>query len=152
MIRKARVEDVKSIHKLISVFAARDRILSRSLSELYENLRDFLVYDDNGEVAACCAFHISWEDLAEIKALAVEESRQGRGIGMELVEKALSEAPDLGIKRVFTLTYVPEFFKKAGFRVIDKEELPHKIWAECVRCPKFPDCDETALILEIGDQ
>lgn len=151
MIRKANIADVKDIHALINHYAKRELMLARSLSELYENLRDFSVYEEKGEIVGCVALRILWEDLCEVKSLAVVEERWGRGLGSELVQTCLAEAQTLGVPRVFTLTFQPEFFEKLGFRRVGKETLPHKIWAECVRCPHFPDCDEIALDLQLGD-
>ncbi|MEN2994714.1 MAG: N-acetyltransferase [Thermodesulfovibrio sp.] len=148
-IRKATVSDVKSIHKLINEFAKKGEMLPRSLNELYENIRDFLIAEENGEIKGVCALHILWEDLAEIRSLAVKKDSQKKGIGTLLVKKSLNEAKKLGIKRVFVLTYIPEFFKKIGFKNFDKSKLPQKIWGDCIRCPKFPECDEVALIYEI---
>lgn len=149
-IRKARLEDVKQIHQLINFYAQKDQMMPRSLNELYENIRDFWVYEEDGKVIACSALHVvGWEDLAEVKSLAVELSRMKKGIGRQLISVVLNEAGGLGIKKIFALTYCPDFFKKMGFCEIDKSKLPHKIWAECCNCPKFPDCEEVALIREI---
>ncbi|MCS7164464.1 MAG: N-acetyltransferase [Thermodesulfovibrio sp.] len=148
-IRKATVSDVKSIHRLINEFAKKGEMLPRSLNELYENIRDFLIAEENGEIKGVCALHILWEDLAEIRSLAVKKDSQKKGIGSLLVKKSLNEAKKLGVKRVFVLTYIPEFFKKKGFKEFDKSKLPQKIWGDCIRCPKFPECDEVALIYEI---
>lgn len=124
-------------------------MLARSLNELYENIRDFWVAVEKRGIVGCCALHISWEDLAEVKSLAVEKNRQKRGVGKALVEQCLAEARELGAKKVFALTYKPKFFKKLGFRQIAHARLPHKIWAECINCCKFPDCQETALLKEL---
>ena len=149
MIRKAKVTDIKKIQKLISYYAKRDKMLPRSLNELYENIRDFVVYADGAKVYGCCALHIDWEDLSEIKSLAVVPSKAGTGIGKKLLEECLKEAKALKIKKVFALTYVPEFFKRLGFNIIDKSELPHKIWSECIKCVYFPGCKEIAMTKEI---
>jgi len=149
MIRKARISDIKELHKLINFYGDRGEMLARSLNELYENLRDFLVFDENGEILGCCALHISWEDLAEIKSLAVKPGHTGKGIGKKLIEECLKETEELGIKKVFALTFKPEYFEKRGFKKIDKEELPHKIWSECINCPKFPNCEEIAMLKEM---
>lgn len=149
MIRKATINDVKSIQKLISYYAQRRKMLPRSLNELYENIRDFNVYCEGKRVLGCCALHIDWEDLAEIKSLAVSRSRAGRGIGMKLLSSCMKEAKTLKVKRIFALTFVPEFFKKAGFSLIDRSKLPHKIWSECVKCIYFTNCKEIALMKEI---
>jgi amino-acid N-acetyltransferase len=144
-IRPARMSDVKPIHSLLQQFASKGLLLGRSISSLYDQLRDFVVYDDGG-VQGVCALHICWDNLAEIRSLAVAESSQKRGIGRELVNTCLDEAKSLEISRVFTLTYQGGFFRKLGFAAIEKSELPHKIWSDCIQCPKFPDCDEEALI------
>jgi amino-acid N-acetyltransferase len=149
MIRKADVSDVKKIQRLLNYYAKRDKMLPRSLNELYENIRDFNVYAEGKNVYGCCALHVDWEDLAEIKCLAVSPSRAGKGIGTKLLAKCLKEAEDLKVKKVFALTYVPTFFKTAGFKIVDKKRLPHKIWNECVKCVYFPNCKEIALIKEI---
>lgn len=149
MIRKARIDDIKYIQDLINFYAKQDRMLPRSLNELYENIRDFFVYEDNGRVIGCCALHVTWENLAEVKSLAVAEAAHKKGIGKELVKSALADAKNLCIKRVFALTYVPEFFEKLGFKKIEHSELPHKIWSECIKCVKFPDCKEIALALDV---
>lgn len=166
MIRSARMGDVKAIYALLKHFAEKGLLLGRSLSSLYDQLRDFKVFveADEGEIAGphtgksgteaqqrllgVCALHICWDNLAEIRSLAVVESHQGRNIGSELVKASLDEAAGLGIGRVFTLTYQPGFFRQMGFRDIDKGELPHKVWSDCIQCSMFPDCNEEALIWE----
>ena len=145
-VEKARIDDATQMHKLINYFADREEMLPRALSEIYENLRDFFVVRDGEEVVACVALHISWSDLAEVKSLAVAEEWQDQGIGVLLVDACLGETKELGIKTVFCLTYKPDFFEKCGFAHVDKMQLPRKVWGECYRCPKFPNCDEEALI------
>ena len=130
---------------MINAFAKQDIMLARSLNELYENIRDYWVKEEKGKVAGCAALHISWDNLAEIKSVAVLKRRQGKGVGRELIEACLNEAVGLGIKKVFMLTYKPEYFKKFGFKRVSHASLPHKIWAECINCPKFPNCQEVAL-------
>ncbi|MCX5697826.1 MAG: N-acetyltransferase [Candidatus Omnitrophica bacterium] len=146
MIRKAGIKDIKQIQALINAFAKQDLMLARSLNELYENLRDFWVAEENHKVVGCAALHISWDDLAEIKSLAVAKKSQGKGLGKELIDACLSEAEVLGAKKIFVLTYKPDFFKKFGFKRVGHARLPHKIWAECINCCKFPDCQEIALL------
>jgi amino-acid N-acetyltransferase len=148
-IRKARMDDVEAMHELINRHAKRGRMLARSRMELYENLRDFFVAAEQRRVFGTAALHISWESLAEIKSLAVCETAQTKGVGRRLARACLREAGKLGVHRTFALTYVPEFFEKLGFARIDRSELPHRIWAECVRCPEFPDCGEIAMALEL---
>jgi len=149
MIRKARIRDVAAMHKLVNHFAELDEMLPRSLSVMYENIRDYFVVEDDSRVVGCCALHVSWEDLAEVKSLAVEEDAQGKGYGKDLVKHCLVEAKEMGIPKVFALTYKPKFFESLGFHGVDKSTLPHKIWSECINCPKFPDCDEEAVEIEL---
>ena len=149
-VDKAKINDVKEMHKLVNKFAGEGDMLPRALSEIYENLRDFFVIRNrNGRITACVALHISWADLAEVKALAVEKAQHKKGVGTALVKACLEEARALGISKIFCLTYKPGFFKKQGFKEVDKMELPRKVWAECYSCPKFPDCEEVALIYEV---
>jgi amino-acid N-acetyltransferase len=131
---------------LISLFADKGDVLPRALSEIYDGIRDYFVVRKGGRVIACAALHVTWVDLAEIRSLAVDEQQQNQRIGSLLVEACLDEAGDLGIPKVFCLVRKPSFFEKHGFQLIDKKELPQKVWAECYRCPKFPDCDEVALM------
>ena len=152
ILRKAAIRDVKPIHRLLYQNADRGLLLARSLSELYDHLRDFYVLEDSDRgdwVVGVCALGVCWEDLAEIRSLAVAEDCQGMGYGRLLVETCLEEAGDLGIRQVFALTYVDAFFGKLGFTEVEKSVLPHKVWADCLKCAKFPDCDETAMMLEL---
>lgn len=149
LIRKARIHDVPDMQKLINFYADRGDLLPRSLNQLYEDIRDFYVVEEGGCIAGTCALHVNWGDLAEVKSLVVADEFQGRGLGKRLVEACLDEALSLGVSRVFALTYKPEFFEKLGFRLIDKSELPHKVWSECVNCVKFPNCGEVALICDV---
>jgi amino-acid N-acetyltransferase len=151
-LRKARTVDVLAMQRLINGFADKGAMLHRSLSELYENIRDFSVVEEAGEVVGCAALHVSWKDLAELKSLAVSESRQGRGYGRLLIQACMEEAEIVGVARVFALTYVPELFEKMGFARTDKALLPRKVWTECVYCPKFPDCGEIAVIRQTRDE
>lgn len=147
---KADISDVEAIHALVKKAAQKDEMLPRSLQSIYENLRAFFVCrNGKGGVVACCALQIVWKDLAEIRSLAVMPRYKGKGIGSRLVMTALMEARQLHIKKVFTLTYVPQFFRKLKFKPIDKKKLPHKIWTDCIHCAHFPDCDEEALITSL---
>lgn len=148
-IRKASVADAKLIHKLVNDFARKEQMLPRSLNDIYECLRDFVVLDEDGQIKGVCALRILWEDLAEVRSLVVPEEFQGKGIGSKLVKRCLKDAADLGIKKVFALTYRDDFFKRVGFKDINKNKLPQKIWGDCLRCHKFPDCDETAVIITL---
>lgn len=149
MIRKAQIADVKNIQKLLMTFANRGDMLSRSLSELYESLRDFYVVEEEGVLLGAAALHVVWDDLAEVRSVAVVEDSGRKGIGSRLVQACIAEAREIGLKRIFCLTYKPDFFAKHGFRLVDKAELPHKVWGDCIKCPKFPDCDENAMILDL---
>ncbi|MBW2708211.1 MAG: N-acetyltransferase [Deltaproteobacteria bacterium] len=151
LVRKAVIEDVEPIHEILNTFAAQGRLLPRSLSDLYEHLRAYYVLEPApGErIQGVCGLGICWKDLAEIESLAIVETFQGRSLGRMLVDACLCEAAVLGLNKVFTLTYIPGFFIKRGFYEVDKSCLPHKIWADCLKCPKFPNCDETALMLQL---
>ncbi|NTU42360.1 MAG: N-acetyltransferase [Nitrospirales bacterium] len=151
-LRKIKIADIKQIQKLINDFARKEEMLPRALNELYEGVRDFVVCDYDGEIVGVCALRVLWEDLAEVRSLAVKKEFQGQGIGGMLVKRCLKEAKDLGITRVFALTYQDKFFKKLGFSDIDKAKLPHKIWGDCLRCPKFPGCDEIAVIIDLSEK
>jgi len=146
-IDKAKINDAQQIHQLVNRFADKGEMLPRALSEIYESLRDyFVIRDSANNVIACVAFHISWVDLSEIRSLAVHESNQDQGLGSMLITACINEARELGIPTIFCLTYKPAFFMKHGFNQVDKMELPRKVWSECFHCPKFPDCDEVALV------
>lgn len=150
MIRRATIADAEQIQRLINQFAEEERLLPRSLSEIYDNLRDFYVSEGTDrQIHGVCALHICWEGLAEIRSLAVTTRERKQGLGGHLIEACLQEARELGVKQVFLLTYIPPYFERIGFRVVDKATLPHKIWTDCVRCVKFPDCNETAMILDL---
>jgi amino-acid N-acetyltransferase len=148
VIRRATLADVKSIHRLIAEQAQSGHILARAMSELYSQVKDFIVSEDDGsgEIVGCGALQIVWEDLAEIRSLAVQTEYQGQGVGTALIEALLEESGQMGVSKVFVLTYRPELFQRLGFALMDKSLLPHKIWADCIRCTKFPECDEIALV------
>ncbi len=148
-MEKARIKDVPQMHQLVNYFADKGLMLPRSLSEIYENIRDYFVIRQGELVIACAALHVSWSDLAEVKSVVVAEESQQQKIGAQLVEACLDEARELGIPTVFCLTYQPAFFEKFGFSQVDKMTLPRKVWTECFRCPKFPDCNEVALIYHL---
>lgn len=149
MLRKASIKDIRKIHGLVNAAAGSGEMLPRSLGELYDNMRDYFVYEDKGRILGTCALHICWEDLAEIRSLCVAAPSRKNGIGRLLVEVCLEEAKGLNIPKIFLLTYQDGFFAKCGFRIVDKKELPQKIWSDCIRCPKFPECDEIAMMMEI---
>jgi amino-acid N-acetyltransferase len=150
-VEKARIGDVPQIHKLVNSFAGKGEMLARPLSEIYENIRDFFVIRKRKKVVACVSLHVSWADLAEVKALAVKGGDQKSGLGSQLIAACIKEAKELEIPLVFCLTYKPEFFEKQGFERVDKMKLPRKIWTECFHCPKFPDCDEVALFYTVKE-
>jgi amino-acid N-acetyltransferase len=144
---RASIADAKAIHDLVNTFARKGEMLPRTMAEVYENLRDFyVVHDDSGQAIACGGLHILWEDLAEIKSLAVREDVQGMGLGQQVVGACLDEARTIGLSTAFALTYRPGFFEKLGFSQADVMTLPRKVWGECYRCPKFPGCNEIAMV------
>jgi amino-acid N-acetyltransferase len=145
-VRPAKIADARAINALINEYAEQDMMLFRSLADIYENLRSFHVAEEDGRIVGCCALQIIWSDLAEIKSLAVDQSKKGTGIGKALVEASLAHAEDLGLPRVFALTLEPAFFERLGFKKVDRDALPMKVWSDCARCPKQDNCDETALI------
>jgi amino-acid N-acetyltransferase len=149
MLRKASIKDIKRIHTIVNSAASKGEMLARSLGELYDNMRDYFVYEEHGKVLGASALHICWEDLAEIRSLCVSESSRKKGIGRMLVDVCINEAKQLNIPKIFLLTYQDVFFSKCGFTTVDKKELPQKIWSDCVRCPKFPECDEIAMIRRV---
>ena len=152
MIRKASLNDPPAIAKLVNDFASRELMLPRSLNDVYEDIRDFFVAEEGGRLIGCAALHVSWEGLGEIRSAAVLEECQHKGIGRALMDACLAEARQLGMKRVFALTYAPGFFRHFGFREYPKEQLPHKVWGDCLKCPKFPNCDEVAMLIELGEK
>ena len=150
MIRKAQISDAKEIHSLINFWAKEGKVLDRPLNYIYENIRDFWVYIEKKKVVASCGLHVvGWQALGEIKSLAVAKTYHCHGIGRKLVKKCLEEAKDLGIKNIFALTFAPQFFKKLGFKIIDRRKLPHKIWSDCLNCVYFPDCKEEAMMIRV---
>ncbi|NLW50402.1 MAG: N-acetyltransferase [Candidatus Brocadiaceae bacterium] len=149
MIEKAKIADPPAILAIVNHFAQRELMLPRSLNDVYEALRDFFVYREDGRIIGCVALHISWQGLGEVRSLAVVQEAQNRGVGTELVRRCLDEAMEMGMRHVFALTYRPEFFKKLGFVDYPKEKLPHKIWTDCLRCPRFPECNEVAVMKDL---
>ena len=145
-VRNAKIPDVKAIYSLINYYAERDKMLFRSMADIYENLQAFAIAELDGNVVGCCALQIVWSDLAEIKSLAVDKSNTGAGVGKMLVAAATEQAGQLGIQKVFALTLDPAFFEKMGFKIIEKDTLPMKVWKDCARCPKQQNCDEIAVV------
>lgn len=153
-IQKAKVEDVPQIYKLVNKFAKKNLMLPRVLNEIYEKILEFFIIKQNKKVIGCAAIHITWtgkdqDVLAEIRSLAIEENYQKKGLGTALVNKIEEEAKKLGVKQIFALTFVPEFFKKLGYKVIPRETLPHKVWTECINCPFFIECKEVPVIKKL---
>ena len=146
---KARTADAQQVHDLVNAFAGRGEMLPRTMGEVYENLRDFFVVRRGDDVLGCVALHIVWEDLAEVRSLAVREESQAVGLGALMVQACIDEARRLGLKRLFALTFKPAFFEKLGFQQADVMTLPQKVWNECYRCPKFPSCNEIAMVLDL---
>ncbi|CUH96866.1 hypothetical protein P22_2978 [Propionispora sp. 2/2-37] len=144
--RKANFKDVEPIHKLVNDYAEKGVMLSRSRNVLYETLRDMILAEEEGEIVGVGALHLVWDELAEIRAMAIAPGHTRKGIGRSIVKALIADAEQLGIKTLFTLTYQPEFFGSLGFTEIPKEQLPHKVWKECINCAKFPNCDEIAMI------
>jgi amino-acid N-acetyltransferase len=151
MIRPATVHDVPRISEIINSHAELGRMLFKSYAQLYESLRDFAVYERDGQVLGCTALAIIWADLAEVRSLAVDDAARGQGIGRKLTEWCIAEARRLQIRRLMSLTYEQAFFEKLGFVVVDKDTLPLKVWSDCVRCPKRDGCDEIAMVLTLDD-
>ena len=148
-VRSAKISDAEAIYSLVNFYAERDKMLFRPLADIYENLQAFTVAELDGNVVGCCALQIIWSDLAEIKSLAVDEANTDKGIGKMLVSAATEQARQMGLPRVFALTLNPAFFEKLGFKVIEKEALPMKVWSDCATCPKQQNCDEIAVIKEV---
>ena len=146
--RKARFQDAETIYNLIYDYAQKGEMLARSRNTIYETMRDMVVAEnEDGEVVGVGGLHITWDSLAEVRSMAVSPKYKRHGIGSGIVKELIREGKEMGVKKIFTLTYKPQFFVTLGFREIKKEDLPHKVWKECIDCPKFPDCDETAMIL-----
>lgn len=148
-VRKARMGDIRAIHALLMTSSADGLLLPRSLTELYGHLRDFFVVEQGERIVGCGALSIIWENMAEVRSLAVAQDARRRGCGRLLVEACIAEARELDIHRLFALTYQLPFFKAMNFAEVEKDVLPQKVWVDCVHCPKFPDCDETAMLLQL---
>jgi amino-acid N-acetyltransferase len=145
-VRSAKITDAKAIYSLINSYAEENKMLFRSMADIYENLQSFTVVELNGKVVGCCALQVIWSDLVEIKSLAVDEANTNKGVGKSLVAAAIEKAVQLGAPRVFALTLYPDFFQKLGFEVIQKDKLPMKVWSDCAKCSKQQNCDEIAVI------
>ena len=143
--RKATFNDIEQIYDLVNLFAKEGLMLARSRNTLYETLRDMYVAEEDGEILGVGGLHIIWDELAEVRTLAVSKKAQRRHIGANIVKYLIEDGVKLGIKKVFTLTYQDKFFASLGFKTVTKEDLPQKVWKECIDCPKFPNCDEIAM-------
>ena len=151
MVRRAKIKDVPEMVKLINHYAQKGEMLGRPMIELYESIRTFAVAERDGRIVGCGSLSVIWNDIAEIRTVAIDAAYHGQGTGRQIVNCLFKDAKELEIPRVFCLTYQPGFFRKLGFVDVDKHELPHKVWKDCINCPKFPDCDENALILNMAD-
>jgi amino-acid N-acetyltransferase len=149
LIRKANVNDILQIKQLIQIYAKQEIMLPQSVGELYEHIRDFHVIENKGTIIACCAMHVTWDDYAEILSLAVSPDNKRKGYGSTILKASIKEAPELGIEHVVALTYAREFFEHHGFKIVDKSVLPHKLWSMCIKCSRFPDCDEIAMMRKV---
>ncbi|MCA1980211.1 MAG: N-acetyltransferase [Calditerrivibrio sp.] len=149
MIRHASIRDSRDIQHLVNIFADKGEMLHLSLQQIYERIFEFVVFEHDGKIIGCCSLHPTQENLAEIRSLAVESSSHAKGIGRQLVQYCLDWAKNMGFKQVFALTYKPIFFGKIGFKEVKKESFPRKIWSDCLNCPKFPDCDEIGMIIDL---
>lgn len=148
-IRKTNINDASQIQALINTSAKSQEVLPRSLNDIYENIRDFFVHSSGRKIVGCCALHVCWENLAEIRSLVVDPKNRGQGIGSKLIKACINEAESLKIKKIFLLTMKPDFFKKFGFKKIKKSLLPHKIWHDCTCCVQFPECNEIAMMRKL---
>jgi amino-acid N-acetyltransferase len=150
-INKASINDIFDIQSLIKPFAENNEMLPKSIYELIECIRDFWIIKIGDKAIACGALHVTWFDIAEIRSLAISKEFQRKGIGSKIIVTLLNEAKKMRIPKVFALTYKPEFFKKFGFKIVDKDSLPKKVWTDCIKCPKFPNCDEIAVEYLLND-
>lgn len=151
IIRKANIQDVDAIFDLIDSYAKEDLLLPRTHLSLYENIQCIRVVEHEGEIIGAGSLHVLGRDLAEVRSLVISEKSKGLGIGKNLVYNLIEDAEMLGVENVFAMTYQVDFFKKCGFVIVNKEELPQKIWKDCMNCPKFLNCDETAMLIKVAD-
>ena len=153
LVRTVTVADAMTIFKLVNHYANQAQMLPKSQNQIFQNIRDFrVVVDESAQIVGCGALHVTWGDLAEVRSLAIVEGYKRKGLGRMLVDRLIEDAKALGLPTVFALAYVPEFFESLGFERIDKNQLPQKIWGDCIDCPKFPDCDEIALIKDLKEE
>lgn len=149
-IRPATVHDTAEILELVNALATDQLMLPRSPASVIENVRDFVVAEVDGQFGGCAALSIIWSDIGEVRSIAVPEAYRALGLGRRLAEYLLDEAESLGLARVMAFTYVPGFFEKLGFQVVEHASLPHKVFNDCLNCPKFHQCDEIAVLKELG--
>lgn len=147
--QRAKLPDMPQVHKLVTYFADKGDLLHRPLSELYENVRDYYIIKEGDEIIACASVHVLWSDLAEIKAVAVREEYQSHGLGKLLMNRCFEEAREMDLATVFVLTHKPAYYEQFGFQLVDVMTLPRKVWGECLRCPKFPNCNELAMVYHL---
>lgn len=145
-IRNAKISDADDIYTLISSYAQLDRMLFRSMADIYENILTFIVAEEKGRIVGCCSLQVIWKDLAELKSLAVNSDHQKKGVGKKMINKAVDLAAQLQIPQIFALTLEPGFFNSLGFEIVTKDTLPMKVWSDCANCPKQDNCDEIAMI------
>lgn len=150
-LRKATVRDAREIHRMLETYAAQGLLLPRPLWDIYAHIREFHVWEEKGSLLGVCALHVVWEDLAELRSFCVVENSRGMGIGTKLARACMEEGLQLGVSRIFVLTYVPAYFEKMGFKRVEKAQLPQKVWADCIHCVKFPECDEIPLLIDLTD-
>lgn len=149
MIRAAHMQDATIIQKIVNNYASNGEMLKISLNEIYEKIFEFVIYEDSEDIKGVCALHPTWNDSAEIRSLAVIEKYKKQNIGKQLVNYCINRAKETGFSKVFALTYVDKFFESCGFSITDIDNLPKKIWTDCLKCSKYPNCDEIAVIKEI---
>jgi amino-acid N-acetyltransferase len=148
-VRKARIGDAMFIQAILKKYSIEADLILRNMADIFAQIRDYFILADKDSPMGVVALHVYWDDLAEIRSFVIEKKFRGKGFGKKLIDAAVREAKGLGLKSIFVLTKIPKFFKKYGFRRIPRKELPHKIWKDCFNCPKFPDCDEQALIFHV---
>ena len=152
IIRKAHIKDAYRIQDLLKKYSAEGELIIRPMGDIFAQIRDFFIIDRKKRPAGMVALHVYWEDLGEIRSLVIEKKYRNKGFGEKLISSAIKEAKSIGIKKVFALTKIPDFFLKYGFKKISRSKLPHKIWRDCFNCPKYPKhCDETAVIYRIKE-
>lgn len=151
-IRKAKLSDVAELHRLINHYAGERIMLPRTLTDLYENVWEFSIAEEDGRLLGCGALKLYNQEVAEIRSLCVDETLKSKGIGREIADELLNEAEAFGLKTVFALTVAPTFFEKLGFREVPRERFPTKVWRDCLSCTRYSNCNEKAVTLELADR